>query len=128
MGTRSIIAATNLDHTISAIYCHWDGYLSGVGKLLLDHYTNPDDITRLMGLGDLSWLGDKPEDPGDLWERENCSMPSTVRTGARRSTSIGMTCPNTASHTPPTHASIRSACSPSLCRRPSSTKQSTTPS
>lgn len=23
-----------------------------------------------MGLGDLSWLGDKPEDPGDLWERE----------------------------------------------------------
>lgn len=127
MGTRSIIAATNLDHTISAIYCHWDGYLSGVGKLLLDHYTNPDDITRLMGLGDLSWLGDKP-DPGDLWERENCSMPSTVRTGARRSTSIGMTCPNTASHTPLTRATVPSACSPSLCRGPSSTKQSKTPS
>lgn len=70
MSTRSIIATTNPDHTISAIYCHSDGYPSRVGKLLLDHYTNPDDITRLMGLGDLSWLGDKPEDPGDLWERE----------------------------------------------------------
>lgn len=70
MSTRSIIATTNPDHTISAIYCHSDGYPSRVGKLLLDHYTNLDDITRLMGLGDLSWLGDKPEDPGDLWERE----------------------------------------------------------
>lgn len=70
MGTRSIIAITNPDFMISAIYCQLDGYPSGVGKLLLNHYTNPDDITRLMGLGDLSWLGDKPEDPGDLWERE----------------------------------------------------------
>lgn len=45
MGTRSIIATTNPDFMISAIYCQLDGYPSGVGKLLLNHYTNPDDIT-----------------------------------------------------------------------------------
>jgi len=34
MATRSRIAIENQDGTVTSIYCHFDGYLSGVGKLL----------------------------------------------------------------------------------------------
>lgn len=57
MSTRSCIA---VDHggIIKAIYCHWDGYLEGVGKTLLDHYTSPL-ANELVALGNLSILAAK---------------------------------------------------------------------
>ena len=36
MATRSLIAVQNADGTFLSIYCHWDGYPSGVGKDLLN--------------------------------------------------------------------------------------------
>jgi hypothetical protein len=57
MGTRSTIAVENADKTITAIYCHWDGYPTHVGKILNEHYTNPKKVAELMALGDLSSLG-----------------------------------------------------------------------
>lgn len=58
MGTRSRIALQNSDGSISSIYCHWDGYLSNNGKLLLEHYTDESKVRSLLALGDLSSLGE----------------------------------------------------------------------
>ena len=64
MGTRSNIGIVNLDNSIDAIYCHWDGFLSYNGKMLLNHYNNVDIVNGLMNLGDLSSLNEKlyPDD------------------------------------------------------------------
>lgn len=59
MGTRSNIGIVNLDNSIDAIYCHWDGFLSYNGKILLQHYTSTDIVNQLMDLGDLSSLNEK---------------------------------------------------------------------
>ena len=57
MGTRSMIGIKNADHTITAIYCHWDGYPAFNGDILINHYTTESKIHKLMKLGDLSSLG-----------------------------------------------------------------------
>jgi hypothetical protein len=64
MGTRSNIGIVNEDDSITAIYCHWDGFLSYNGKMLLQHYTSVDIVNQLMLLGDLSSLREKlyPDD------------------------------------------------------------------
>jgi rubrerythrin len=56
MGTRSTIALEYADGTVDQIYCHWDGYLSGNGKMLAEHYTDPFKVRQLMDLGDMSTL------------------------------------------------------------------------
>ena len=64
MGTRSNIGIVNEDDSITAIYCHWDGFLSYNGKMLLQHYTSTNIVNQLMLLGDLSSLNEKlyPDD------------------------------------------------------------------
>ena len=74
MSTRSNIIRQNPDGTCRMIYCHSDGYPTGVGSLLAERYTDPETIDRLLDLGDISWLGETPEDPGDLWERKKAAM------------------------------------------------------
>lgn len=58
MGTRSAIARQN-GNSIEAIYCHWDGYISGVGKVLSSYYDEAEEVQALIALGDLSSLGGK---------------------------------------------------------------------
>lgn len=57
MGTRSDIIRENLDGPFDRIYCHWDGYPSNNGRILLEYYTDPAKIAELFALGDLSSLG-----------------------------------------------------------------------
>lgn len=57
MATRSIIGVVNPDRTVTAIYCHYDGFPTGVGVTLKSHWSTPASIEALMGLGDLSTLG-----------------------------------------------------------------------
>lgn len=56
MSTRSSIAIENSDGTIEAIYCHWDGYPSFNGRLLLEHYGTEAGVRELLAPGDLSSL------------------------------------------------------------------------
>lgn len=42
---------------VESVYCHFDGYPSGVGRTLLEHWTDPEKVNRLIALGDLSVLG-----------------------------------------------------------------------
>jgi hypothetical protein len=57
MGTRSTIALEFADGTVQQVYCHWDGYLSHNGQLLLQYYSNPFILRDLIDLGDVSSLG-----------------------------------------------------------------------
>lgn len=57
MATRSFIIIANPKGDYTGIYCHWDGYPSGVGKTLIDHYTKPSKVRELIRLGSLSSLG-----------------------------------------------------------------------
>lgn len=59
MATRSTIAILNSDGSIDAIYCHWNGYPSNNGALLLEHYNNEDKIRELISLGGLSSLRER---------------------------------------------------------------------
>jgi hypothetical protein len=56
MATRSTIALEFADGTVQQVYCHWDGYLSNNGKLLLENYSNPYTLRDLIDLGDVSSL------------------------------------------------------------------------
>lgn len=58
MGTRSTIALEFADGTVGQVYCHWDGYLSHNGKILLNHYTDRNKLDMLICLGDVSSLGE----------------------------------------------------------------------
>lgn len=57
MGTRSTIAVKNSTGTISAIYCHWDGYISNNGVILLENYATAAKVKELIALGGISSLG-----------------------------------------------------------------------
>lgn len=58
MATRStIIAKTDVGY--SAIYCHSDGYPEWVGRILNEHYLDPNKVMELIALGDLSSLGER---------------------------------------------------------------------
>jgi hypothetical protein len=70
MGTRSTIARLNADNSVTAIYCHWDGYIHNNGAILKDHYTDPVKIDHLMALADLSSL--RPE----IGEKQNFDRPT----------------------------------------------------
>jgi hypothetical protein len=70
MATNSIIGKV-LDGTgkCKVIYCHSDGYIEkpGVGWTLQKYYQNEKDVDKLLELGDLSFLGEVPEDDPVLW-------------------------------------------------------------
>ena len=58
MSTRSHIGIWNEDGSLDVIYCHWDGYPSYNGVLLLHHYQDPEKIRELIALGDISSLAE----------------------------------------------------------------------
>ena len=62
MSTRCRIAIEH-DGKFESIYCHHDGYLSYVGRKLQKYYDSAEKVRALMGLGDISSLGNdlKPE-------------------------------------------------------------------
>ena len=61
MATRSRIAIENESGIVNSIYCHFDGYVDGVGKTLFNHY-DKEKLQKLIELGDISSLGESTED------------------------------------------------------------------
>jgi hypothetical protein len=55
MGTRSFIVI-KMPSGFKGVYCHWDGYLEHVGRILREHYTAPAKIEDLIEHGDISSL------------------------------------------------------------------------
>ena len=56
MSTRSTISILRQNGTLSSIYCHWDGYFSYNGAILLTFYKNVEKVKELIELGDISTL------------------------------------------------------------------------
>jgi hypothetical protein len=61
MSTRSRIAIENQDGTVTSVYCHFDGYVKGVGKTLFENY-NREKTEQLVALGNISELKETIED------------------------------------------------------------------
>jgi hypothetical protein len=66
MATRSTIALEFADGTVGQVYCHWDGYLSHNGSLLLNFYSDPFKLQKLIDLGDVSTLAENVEIPAGI--------------------------------------------------------------
>jgi hypothetical protein len=57
MGTRSLIGIYDReDGSVTASYCHYDGYLSGVGTTLVKSYNNMWDASNVAMGGYISCL------------------------------------------------------------------------
>ena len=62
MSTR-ILIAIETETEVRSIYCHFDGYSSGVGQTLLDHYTgDPAKVAALIEEGSRSSLSEEVDD------------------------------------------------------------------
>ena len=59
MGTRSAIGYKTPQGKIRAKYSHYDGYPAGVGRTLLNHYTEARKIAQMVELGDQSFLAEE---------------------------------------------------------------------
>lgn len=57
MSTRSSISYYNpTTKKYYTVYCHFNGYLEGVGLMLYKHYTDYDKVKRLVSLGGVSHI------------------------------------------------------------------------
>jgi hypothetical protein len=56
MATRSTISIIDKEGNGKRIYCHWDGYPSNNGAILLEHYKTAAKIKKLIAVGDISSL------------------------------------------------------------------------
>ena len=72
MATRSTISIKE-GNKIKTIYCHWDGYPSHNGAILLQHYSDLNKVTQLINLGDISSLREniEPAEKGFISTWEN---------------------------------------------------------
>lgn len=61
MGTRSTINIKTEDGRYKGIYCHWDGYVSHNGRILVNYYTTTEQVEALIALGNISSLGETIE-------------------------------------------------------------------
>lgn len=57
MSTTASIAMLTKSNGVKYSTVHWDGYLKGVGEILVDHYSDFAKTEKLIDLGDLSALG-----------------------------------------------------------------------
>ena len=70
MATRSNISV-KIGNEYRTVYCHWDGYLEGVGKTLLNHYNSQELAEELVKEGDMSCIGEKCSCPeGHSYENQ----------------------------------------------------------
>ena len=81
MSTRSYIGIELPDGKVKSIYVHSDGYISGVGKTLVDNYNTFEKAIKLFDFGDCSSLGDTLEDCSFYsrdWNREEENNQATT--------------------------------------------------
>lgn len=62
MSTPAHIVKLNYDGTSKLVYCHHDGYVKHVGKILHFFYSYPDLVDKLISEGNISSLGQTIEE------------------------------------------------------------------
>lgn len=82
MGTRSMIAIEDAEtNVVTATYCHYDGYLTGVGATLVEHYATAELAVAVTRAGYLSSLED--DLAVSLAEAVNKAKPTTYDDASR---------------------------------------------
>lgn len=76
MATRSTISVRHKDGTYESVYCHFDGYIMGVGKKLLRYYNTYEKVVELVSLGNLSSLSETIPNSSFYCRDENESFSS----------------------------------------------------
>ena len=75
MGTRSLIAKQVGPDTYRAIFCQLEGHLESQGAMLLEHFNTPEQVDKLLALGDLYLLcpalDPDPAKPHDFENRQD---------------------------------------------------------
>ena len=61
-GTRCFIGIEEEDFSVKMVFCHFDGYPEGVGKTLLQHYSDLPKLRKLLLKGHMYGLGDELKD------------------------------------------------------------------
>lgn len=69
MSTRSFIGIQNEDGSVEVIYCHFDGYPSHNGEILINHYNDESKVRELISMGGMSSL-DKTIDECEFYVRD----------------------------------------------------------
>ena len=62
MSTRCLIAYQKESGEVESVYCHFDGYISGVGKMLVEYYGDESKIQKLVSGGDFRSLQENISD------------------------------------------------------------------
>lgn len=77
MATRSTIGVLNTDGSVTAVYCHWDGYPEHNGKILIENYVTEDKVRELVSMGGISSLGRQigEQHPFSRWEDDQGQHP-----------------------------------------------------
>ena len=84
MSTRSLIGLMSPSGKVRYIYCHFDGYIEGVGKTLLQHWSNPNKVEALIALGDISVLGEEIGEKHDFdWMLDASLTPAEIAVDPR---------------------------------------------
>ena len=69
MSTNSKIALELPNGKVKSVYCHWDGYPSGVGKdLIKKNFKNTKEVEEFINEGDRSTVDISYKE----WRDENC--------------------------------------------------------
>jgi len=63
MSTGSTITVLREDGKYQSVYCHFDGYPAGVGRMLKEHYNTQELAEAVVSLGDISFLDKSIECP-----------------------------------------------------------------
>lgn len=58
MSTRSNICFLDKEGKEQVVYCHFDGYLTGIGQILLKHYDTEEKVKKLLSGGSISSIDD----------------------------------------------------------------------
>ena len=68
--TISIVTERTKEGSGKTIYCHWDGYPSNNGRLLLEHYKDAKKVKSLINLGSISSLAENVSPGKEGFRRE----------------------------------------------------------
>jgi hypothetical protein len=77
MATRSNIGIDNGNGTFITVYCHWDGYLSHNGQILLDHFDSEQGARKIVEAGELRSLNADLDDSFDKEKYKARTLPAS---------------------------------------------------
>lgn len=65
MSTNATVSILNEDKSVETIYCHWDGYVEGLGADLMKKFKTEESVRGLLEKGDMSYIGEHYADRGE---------------------------------------------------------------